>query len=96
MPYFLLTAIFAIALTHPRKSSRSHVFFKIVILKNFAILTGKHLCWSIFLFKLQACIKKRLQHSYFPVNITKFFREALFIEHLRWLLLLMPKIEKKY
>ena len=26
--------------------------FKIVILKNFAIFTGKHLCWSLFLIKV--------------------------------------------
>ena len=25
------------------------VFFKKVVLKNFANLTGKHLCWSLFL-----------------------------------------------
>ena len=25
-------------------SSRSHLFFKIGVLKNFAIFTGKHLC----------------------------------------------------
>ena len=31
-------------------SSRSQMFFKIShALKNFAIFTGKHLCWSIFL-----------------------------------------------
>ena len=37
---------------------------------------------------LQACIfiKKRLQHTCFPVNITKCLRAAFFIEHLRWLL----------
>ena len=29
------------------------MFFKIGILKNFAIFTGKNLCWSIFLIKLQ-------------------------------------------
>ena len=30
------------------------VSFKIAGLKNFAIFTGKHLCWSLFLIKLQA------------------------------------------
>ena len=29
------------------------MFFKIYVLKNFAMLTGKHLCWSLFLIKLQ-------------------------------------------
>ena len=44
-------------------SSRSQMLFKIV-LKDFAIFTGKHLCWSLF---LKACnsIKKRLRHRCF-------------------------------
>ena len=38
---------------------------------------------------LHACnfIKNRLKHRCFPVNTTKSFRAAFFIEHLRWLLL---------
>ena len=28
------------------------MFFKIGVLKNFSICTGKHLCWSLFLIKL--------------------------------------------
>ena len=39
------------------------------VLKNFAILTGKHLCWNF--------IKKRLQHRCFPVNIGKFLRTPI-------------------
>ena len=31
------------------KRSRWKMFFKIDDLKNFAIITGKHLCWSLFL-----------------------------------------------
>ena len=31
------------------RSSRAQVFFKIGVLKNFAIFIGKHLCWSFFL-----------------------------------------------
>ena len=34
------------------RSSRSQMFLKIVVLENFAIFTGKHLCWSLFLIKL--------------------------------------------
>ena len=56
------------------RSSRSQMFFKIGALKNFAIFTGKHLCWSLFLIKLQA-------FTCFPVNIAKFYRVAFFIEH---------------
>ena len=35
-------------------SSVSLKFLKIGVLKNFAIFTGKHLYWSLFLIKLQA------------------------------------------
>ena len=49
--------------------------FKINVLINFAIFTGKHLCWSLFLIKsdLNACnfMKKRLQHKCFPVKFVK-------------------------
>ena len=60
------------------KSSHSEIFFKIGVLKNFAIFTGKHLCLSLFLIKLQLCnfAKQRLQHRYFPANFAKFLRTA--------------------
>ena len=35
------------------KSSRSQMFFKIGVLKIFVKFTGKHLCWRLFLVKLQ-------------------------------------------
>ena len=42
--------------------------------RNFAIFTGKSLCWSL----LQACkFIKRLQHRCFPVNIAKFLRTSI-------------------
>ena len=49
------------------------------VVKNIAILTGKHQSWNLFLIKaagLKACnfIKKRLQFRYIPVNIAKFLR----------------------
>ena len=52
------------------------------VFKNFAVFTGKPLCWSLFLIKLQAfrCLS---------VNIAKSLRVALFTKHLRWLLLQM-------
>ena len=80
------------------RSSRTQMFFKTGFIRNFAIFTGKHLCWSLFLIKLQALHKvagltafnfistssqKRLQHRCFPVNIAKFLRAVFFIEHLR-------------
>ena len=30
------------------------MFLKIGVLKNFVIFTGNHVCWSLFLIKLQA------------------------------------------
>ena len=52
------------------------LFYKKAVLKSFAIFTGKHLCWILLLIKLQACnsVKKRLQHSCFPVSIARFLR----------------------
>ena len=51
------------------------------VLKKFVNFTEKHLCWSLFLIKLQvwACIfiKKRLQHWCFPVNFAKFLRTCI-------------------
>ena len=35
------------------RSSFSQMFFKIGVLKNFAIITGNHPCWRLFLIKLQ-------------------------------------------
>ena len=36
-----------------RSNSRSQMFFETGALKNFAISTGKHLRWSLFLIRLQ-------------------------------------------
>ena len=57
--------------SYPRHS------IKKAVLKSFAIFTGKHLCWSPFFNKIAGTqprnvIKKRLQHSYFSVNIANF------------------------
>ena len=41
--------------THVKtKSSQQRCSMKKAVLKNFAIFTGKHLCWSLFLIKLLA------------------------------------------
>ena len=37
------------------RSNRSQMFFKIVVLKNLAIFTGKHLCWCFFFNKVLSC-----------------------------------------
>ena len=62
------------------RSSRSQIFFKVIVLKNFAIFTEKHLCWSLFLITDLRC---------FPVKVANFLKAAFFIEHLRWLPLQM-------
>ena len=46
------------------------------------MFTVKHLCWSLFLIKLEAfwfttLLKKRLQYRYFLVNIAKFLRTPI-------------------
>ena len=59
------------------RNSRSEIFMKISVLKNFINLTGKHLRWS------ETCIffKKRLQHGCFPVKFVKFLRTSSFTDH---------------
>ena len=60
------------------RSSRLQMFFRICVLKRFAIFTGKHLCWSRFFKKIFLellffnFIKKRPRRRCFPVNIAKF------------------------
>ena len=67
-------------------NSRSQMFFKTGVLKNFAIFTEKILYWSLFLIKLldwrpAFLLKKRLPR--FPVNIGKFLsKNSFFIEYL--------------
>ena len=59
-------------------------------IKNFVIFTGKHLCWSLFLIKLQACkfIEKRLQHWCFLLHVKKFSRTPI-LKNIREQLLLI-------
>ena len=38
------------------RSNHLQLIFKIDVLKNFVISTGKHLCWSLFLIKLKALV----------------------------------------
>ena len=54
-----------------QKQKLAETAIKKVVLKNFAVFTGKHLCWSLFFIIMQA-FKKRLQHMCFPVNTVKF------------------------
>ena len=60
--------------------------------KNFAKVSGKKLCWSFVLNKVEgltpaALLKKRLLHRGFSTNFAKFLRTLFFIENVWWLLL---------
>ena len=74
------------------RSSRSEVFCKNAVFKNFAKFTGKHLCQYLFLNKV-ACLslevfKKETLAQVFSSKFFKFCKNTtLFIEHLWWLLL---------
>ena len=62
------------------RSSRSQMFFKIAVLKNYIIFTGKRKCCSLFSIMLKDWSATLLLSA-------KFLRTGFFIEHLRWLLL---------
>ena len=66
-------------------------FFKIVSLKNFAILTRKQLCWGLFLIKLHAfrpvTFLKRDSNTCVSSGFCEVFKNTFFIEHHQWLLL---------
>ena len=69
---------------------------KKVVLGNFAKFTGKHLHQNLLFSKVaglipETLLKKRIWHSYFPVNFAKLFRIPVFTEHFRWLLLLIKR-----
>ena len=75
------------------RSSHQRCFLKKHALKNFAIFTQKHLCWSFFLTKLLFnFIKRRHQHRCFPVNIAKFLRAPILHNVCEWLLLTFSNI----
>ena len=73
------------------RCGRSQMFFKISVLKRFANFTGKHLCWSLFLIKLQALrpatlLKKDSNTGVYLWNL-RIFNNTFFKEHFQWLFL---------
>ena len=69
------------------RSNCMQLFFKTDVTRNFAIFTGKHLCCSLFLIKLQAIrhfnlVKNETSKQVIPVNIAKFLQTAFLMEHL--------------
>ena len=60
------------------------MLLEIAVLKNFANLTGKHLCWESVFNKVAGLlfVKERLQHQCYLVKLAKFLRTLFFTEHL--------------
>ena len=74
------------------RGSYPQVFCKEIVARNYAKLTVKQLCQSLFFNKVArlrpaSLLKKRLWHRCFSVNFVKFLRTLFFIELLWWLLL---------
>ena len=69
------------------RSSHLHIFLKIVVLKNFANISEKHLCCSFFCKKLQAfrcaSLLKEAPTQVFPREVYDIFKNTLFTESLR-------------
>ena len=66
------------------RSIRSQIFFKVGVLRNFAIFTRKNLWGGLFLTKLQVGKPATLLLS---SEYCEIFQSTFFVEHLRWLLL---------
>ena len=81
------------------KTNHLQMFFKIGSIKNFAIFTGKHLCWGLFLIKLQvwrsATFLKIDSDTGASCGYYKIFKNSFLIQHLWWLLLaVLPRCSK--
>ena len=63
-------------------NSPPEVFYKNFLLKNFAILTGKRLCWSLFLIGLHL-YSKDTPTQVFCCEYCQIFKDTYFEEHLR-------------
>ena len=78
------------------KSSRSHMFFKIGVLKNIAIFTRKHLCWRLFLIKLHTSrpvtLLKGVSSTVGLANIARFLRTPILKNTCERLLLKFMKV----
>ena len=79
------------------RSSRRRCSVKEGVLKDSANFTEKHLCWSLFLIKLQAfrpvTLLKRKPNQVFSCEICEMFKNTFFIEHIRWLLLKLYEVD---
>ena len=71
------------------KKQLPEVFYEKSVFKNFAIFSGKKLCWSLFLIKLEV-----FQQRCFHVNIAKYLR-ILTLKNICKLLLNLVSVHKK-
>ena len=66
-------------------SSRLRMFFEIGVLKNFANLARKHLCWSPILTKLQplrpATLSKKTPRQVLSCEIFEVFKNTFFLQN---------------
>ena len=62
------------------KAIRKCSSLKIGVLKNFAMFTGKYLCWSLFLIKLQrpATVLKETSTQVFFCKYCEIFKNSFF------------------
>ena len=72
--------------------SLTQMLFKKGVLRNFPIITAKHLRWSLVLIKLQALrpvtlFKRDFNAGVFLWILRNFNEQLFFIEHLQWQLL---------
>ena len=65
----------------PADIQSPEAFHKKVVLKNFALFTGKNLCWGLFLIKLQL-YQNQTPAQVFSCEYCKIFKNTYFEEHL--------------
>ena len=65
------------------RSSHRRCFIKKAVLKNFAIFTWKHLCWSLCVIKLQTFRSLTFLKRDSNTDVCEIFKNTYFEEHLR-------------
>ena len=80
-----METLFSIAVLDPKAvlgtKAGTGVFYKKAVPENFAIFTGKHLCWSLFLIK--RLYEKETPTPVFSCEYVEIFKKTYFEEHLR-------------
>ena len=71
------------------RTSRSQMLFTISVLKNFAIFTEKHMCWNLFLIKLQSSRPATLLRKHSDKGVFLWILQNFVIDHLRCLVLII-------